>query len=91
MSGFEKLTRDLSEAQKAISALDGEIGTVNFDPNDPASIEAAVEQIEALLDERLADYISNPIVGPMLEALKERYRERIIERAAAARLGQDQE
>ncbi len=91
MSGFDKLTRDLNEAQKAISALDGEIGTVKFDADDPASIEAAIQQTEVLLDERLAEYSSNPIVGPMLEGLKEQYRDGILERAATARLQQDPE
>lgn len=89
ITGLDKLTRTLGDAQKAIAAIDGELGAVNFNPNDPASIEAAIAQMEAMIDERLGDYASNPIVAPMMEGMKERYRDAIIERAAQARMEGD--
>ena len=89
-SGFDKLSRDLRDAQKALSSIDGELTTLSFDPNDPASIESAIQQVEAILDERLSHYTSNPLVGPLLIDLKEKYRDGILERAASARLeGED--
>lgn len=91
ISGLDKLTRELDEAQKAISSLDGDLGTVSFNPNDAASIEAAIQQVELMVDERLATYSSNSIIGPMIIGLKEKYREGIIERATAARLEEDHE
>lgn len=89
ITGLDKLTRTLAEAQKAIAAIDGELGAVNFNPNDPGSIEAAIAQMEAMIDERLGDYASNPIVAPMMEGMKERYRDAIIERATQARMEGD--
>lgn len=89
INGLDKLTRTLDDAQKAIAAIDGELGAVNFNPNDPGSIEAAITQMEAMIDERLGDYASNPIVAPMMEGMKERYRDAIIERAAQARMEGD--
>jgi len=86
ITGLDQLTRHLEEAQEALKAADGELGTVTFDPNDPASIEAAIQQMEAIVDDRLAAYVSNPIIGPLAEQLKERFREGVVERAAAARL-----
>jgi len=86
ITGLEKLSADVSEAQKALANLDGELGTVSFNPNDPASIEAAMQEVERLVDERLGAYASNPIIGPMANEMKEQYRQGIIERAAAARL-----
>jgi hypothetical protein len=56
ITGLDKLTRTLHDAQKAIAALDGELGAVNFNPHDPGSIEAAIAQMEAMIDERLGDY-----------------------------------
>ncbi len=44
ITGFDKLNRQLEDAQKAISELDGELGTVTFTPDDPASIENAIHQ-----------------------------------------------
>ena len=91
ISGLDKLTRELDDAQKAMEALDGELGTVRFDPHDPASIEAAIQEVERLVDERVGSYASNSIVGPLAEQMKERYREAILEKAAAARLEGDQD
>ncbi len=89
ITGLDQLTRQLDDAQRAFESLDGELGTVSFDPHDAASIEAAVQKVEAMIDERLGSYASNPIVGPMAEQMKEKYRAAIIEKAAAARLGDD--
>ena len=87
ITGLDQLTRQLDEAQRAMASLDGELGSVNFDPNDPASIEAAIQKMEAMIDERLGSYVSNPIVGPMAEQMKEKYRAAIVEKAAEARTG----
>lgn len=89
ISGLEKLGRDLDDAQKALAAIDGEIGTVSFNPNDPGSIEAAIQQVETMIDERLGAYLCNPIIGPLAEQMKTRYREGIIEKAAASRLANE--
>jgi len=43
-----------------------------------------------MIDERVGAYARNPIVAPLVEQLKEQYREGIIQKAAAARLGDDQ-
>jgi hypothetical protein len=42
MSGFDKMMSELNEAKVALSAMEGELGNVEFDPHDPASIEAAI-------------------------------------------------
>lgn len=86
ISGLDNLSRQLTDAQKALDALDGELGTVSFNPDDPASIEAAIQSVETIIDERLGPYSSNPIIAPLAEEMKEKYREAIIERAAEARL-----
>ena len=59
ITGLDKISRDLEDAQKALSEMDGELGSVSFDPHDPASIEAAVQEVERLIDERLGSYASN--------------------------------
>lgn len=62
LKGFGDLARVLSDAQKAIAGLDGDIGTISFNPHEPASLEAAIARMEALIDERLRGYERNPIV-----------------------------
>ena len=92
ITGLNKLQKNLKDAERALSELDGELGGVNFDPNDPASIEGAIQSVNRMIDERLGEYSSNPIVGPLAEQMKEKYRESILEKAAAARLqsGEDE-
>ena len=89
ITGLDNLSRDLEDAQKAMSAMDGELGSVKFDPHDPASIEAAIQEVEKLIDERLGSYASNPIIGPLAEGMKEQYRQGILDKAGAARIGED--
>jgi hypothetical protein len=90
ITGLDKLTKDLSDATKALEGLDGELGTVSFNPTDPASIEAAIQEVERLVDEQVGAYASNPIIGPLAESMKENYRTGLLDRAAAARLEGDQ-
>ena len=87
ITGLDKISRDLEDAQQAMSELAAEMDSVSFDPHDPGSNEAAVQDVERLIDERLGSYASNPIVGPLAEGMKEQYRQGIIVKAAAARTG----
>lgn len=91
ITGLDKLQKNLKDAERALSESDGELGVVNFDPNDPASIEGAIQSVNRMIDERLSEYSSNPIVGPLAEQMKEKYRESILEKAAAARLQSDED
>jgi hypothetical protein len=86
VTGFDALTRQLDQAMKAFTALDGEIANVRFDPEDPGSIAAAVATAHAAIDEKASPYANNPLVAQVVDGLKESIRENILERAAAARL-----
>ena len=86
ISGLDQLTKQLEQAQQAIEEIDGELGTVTFDPNDPASIDSAIQQANATLDAKVALWANNPLVAQLIEGVKEQFRESIIQRAAAARL-----
>lgn len=77
LEGFDSLQRDLEQAQKALASLDGEITTVKVNPDDPASVEEAIRNMEAAVDAKVAPYENNPIVAPLVEAAKEHFRERI--------------
>lgn len=87
ITGLEKLTRELDEAQQALAELDGQLGEVSYDPANPASIEAAIMGMEAMIDRRMEPYASNSIVAPIIESTKEHLRQSIIDQAQAHRLG----
>ncbi|RFC61849.1 hypothetical protein DYI37_19050 [Fulvimarina endophytica] len=89
IDGLDKLGRELKDAEEAFAGMDGEFGTVSFDLQDPASIDAAIQEMERLVDERVGRYASNSLVGPMAEQMKESFRESLLEKAAAARLSEN--
>lgn len=86
IEGLDKLQRQLKDAERAFKELDGELGSVTFDPHDPASIEHAVHEMTRMIDDRVGGYVSNPIVGPLVDEMKTKYREAIVEKAATERL-----
>ena len=90
ITGLDKLQKELGEAQRALADLDGELGSVNFNPHDPSSIEAAIQSVYQMMERRVGQYASNPIVGPLIDKMKETYRENILQKAAEARLKTDE-
>jgi len=91
IKGLNELSRKMKELEKAIAALDGEIGSVNFDPNDPQSIEVAIQKMAQAVDERVGDYSRNDMIEGIVSEVKERYRQAILERASEARNEQEDE
>lgn len=83
--GLDRLQKELKEAQRAISELEGEM-SVSFDPQEPHSVEAAIQSVNQTIDGRLGKYASNPFVAPIIDGLKESYREGILLKASEARL-----
>ncbi|AWT19714.1 hypothetical protein ACLH2F_01460 [Klebsiella grimontii] len=91
ITGLDKLQKELKVAQLALSELDGNLGTVHFDPQDPASIENAIQKINQIVDERVSQYSSNPIIGPLAEKMKQAYRENLLQKATEFRLKNNKE
>lgn len=86
ISGLDQLAQQLQQAQEALGDLDGELGAVQFDPDDPSGIEAAIQHVEQLVEARVDRWPDNPLIRQMAEGLKEHYREIILDHAAQARL-----
>ena len=86
MTGLDELSKTLDDAQKALAAIDGDIGSVQLNPDDPSSIEAAIQQVDSMIDEKIGGCADNPFVAPLVEGMKERYRTAILDRAAEVRL-----
>ena len=86
IKGLEELSRSLKESQEALANLDGDLTSVSFNPTEPASIEAAIQEMERVIDGRVRGHADNPIVATLVEATKENFRQAILDKAAAARL-----
>ncbi|MFV9095184.1 hypothetical protein [Klebsiella aerogenes] len=91
ITGLDKLQKELKVAQLALSELDGNLGIVHFDPQDPASIENAIQKINQIVDERVSQYSSSSIIGPLAEQMKQAYRENLIQKATKFRIKNNEE
>ncbi|HWV32424.1 MAG TPA: hypothetical protein VN038_22335, partial [Dyadobacter sp.] len=85
-SGLDKLSRELSEAQKALGSLDGNLATVKFNPHDSASIEEAIQTMEAAITDRIRPYSNNVLVRKLVGPMKAKYRQAILDKAEELRL-----
>lgn len=90
IEGLDKLQGELQRAQDALGELDGELGSVSFDADDPASIDQAISSMETLIDERLAGYEDSNIASSLVDKMKEQYRSMILEKALEARIKNDE-
>ncbi len=88
LEGIDKLSKALKEAEEFASALDGTLAELSFDPEDPASIEAAIQTLHDRVDEKASRYRGNEFVEQIAGGLKEEGRNAILERAAEARLSE---
>ncbi len=84
IKGLDRLQRELREAQEALKALDGRLGSINFNPHDPDSVGAAISEVGTMIDERVAPWQSNALVQRLAAGLKERYAAGIRDRARKA-------
>jgi len=77
ITGLDKLTREMDELAKFAESIDGNLTTVKFNPDDPASVQAAVRQMEAAVDAKAAPYRSNNLVMDLASKSKEQFRQAI--------------
>lgn len=91
ITGLKELSKKMDELAKFGSEMDGELAHVSFDPHDPSSIETAIQQACDAVDERAKAYSRNDLVQNLAAQAKESFREQILERAAAARMKDDDE
>ena len=72
------------DAALALKQLNGTVGTLSFDPQDPESIRKAITQMERLVDGKVAQYRANPVVADIAANMKSQYRKSILEQAKNA-------
>ncbi|MGX5733883.1 hypothetical protein [Bosea thiooxidans] len=86
ISGFDKLQKKMDQLARFGAELDGELTIVKFDPTDPSSIEAAIQEACNAIDAKAKYYADNDMIQNIADQAKETFREQILEKAAAARL-----
>jgi len=91
ITGLEALQSELNQATKALAVLDGEITTIRFNPDDPASVEAAIADVEQTIDAKIAPYSGSAMVENLAADMKKQYRDQILDRVAEAHAEKSEE
>ncbi|OAJ45584.1 hypothetical protein [Pseudomonas marginalis] len=84
MTSLDLMKTQVHDAEKKLQNLDIELQTLIFDPASPASINAAIVEVNELIDSHCAGFSENAILKPMVDQLKSQYIEIILERASSA-------
>lgn len=82
---IKRFTDQAKEALTAVSSLDEEVLGYEFDANDEASIQAAIDRGAAQVDQTLAPYDGNPMVGKVAAEVKVRLADMVRARATELR------
>ncbi|WP_053573046.1 hypothetical protein [Caballeronia cordobensis] len=53
--GLDKLTRQLEEASRVFQSLGGELAHVTVVPGEKARVQAAIQQVEAAIDQKVSN------------------------------------
>jgi hypothetical protein len=85
ITGLGRLTSVLQELGDSIKQLNGKLCEVRFDPTNPGQVQAAIEQTERAIDERLSEFPDNPLVRQLAAGVKQRFKQEILQRATEAR------
>lgn len=91
MKGLDDLSKNIKELEQFFSEIDGELGTVNFDPFDAESIEQAIIEMERMIDGKSTVYAKNQMIQKIAIETKTTYRQAIIDKAAEARVQKEDE
>lgn len=81
---IKPLADSLNQAETvllALEALEKLVITVDFDCEDPASVEAAIQTVEASIDTAVAAYRGHPLVESAVSELKAECRAGLYEQA----------
>ncbi|AME27311.1 hypothetical protein [Burkholderia sp. PAMC 26561] len=74
----DEMTRILEDAAEGLKALEEEVITAEFNPDDPVSAEAAIAHVEAVIDAKIARFRGNRLVEEAADAIKAECRANIL-------------
>jgi len=77
-----QMRQRVEEACRAIQSLDGELAKISLRPGDSAGLAAALRQMEAAVDRKVAPFRGNVFVDPYVKPLKDKYCAAVLEKAA---------
>jgi hypothetical protein len=83
ITGLDEFQRELNNAARALESLNGTLTTLNFNTDDPNSVEEAIRQMETAIDSKIAPYGDNALISGLAQEMKEKFRQEILDKAKA--------
>jgi hypothetical protein len=80
----DELTATLAEAGEGLKVLQEEVITAGFDPDDPASVQAAIQHVEDTIDGKIARFRGNALVREAADQIKAECRANILQQVEGA-------
>jgi hypothetical protein len=80
----DELARTLAEAGEGLKALQDEVIEAGFDPDDPASVQAAIQHVDDTIDAKVARFRGNALVREAADQIKAECRANILQQVEAA-------
>jgi hypothetical protein len=80
----DELTRTLAEAGEGLKALQDEVIEAGFDPDDPASVQTAIQHVENTIDAKVARFRGNALVREAADQIKAECRANILQQVEVA-------
>lgn len=84
IKGLAELQQKLGEFKTVMSRLEGQLGEIQFNPSDPASVDAAIRRMDTLVDERCGDFRNDSWASDVIAKVKRQFAAQVRERAQAA-------
>jgi hypothetical protein len=79
----DDVLQTLAAAGEGLKALQEEVIETGFDPDDPASVQAAIAYVEAKVDAKVAPYRGNRLVEEAADQIKAECRANILAQVEA--------
>jgi len=76
----------VEDACRAFQSLDRELAKISITPGDAAGLAAALRQMEAAVDRKVAPFRGNVFVDPYVKPLKDKYCAAILEKVGKGKL-----
>ena len=78
----DEMTRILEEAAEGLKALEEQVITTEFDPENPFSIQAAIDYVERAIDAKIAPFRNNRLVQEAAAQIKAECRANVLHQVA---------
>ncbi len=78
----DEITRLLEEASAGLKALEEQVIRTEFNPDDPASVQAAIAYVEQSIDTTIASFHGNRLVEEAANQIKAECRANILQQVS---------